>query len=224
MPRKLASALPWIIAFAALAALAAVWVQSDSRRYVQPVEQLRATDCWERTIKLMSSQPQSLKALTDIADLCYLEKQHEYHLENMRIQRQTFVEQHFVGRVMLWMVVAITLSGVALAALQLFAAFKLAVKGQGELAQEGGLELEKGKISVKSSVTGLLILVVSFAFFLVFVEKVYTIQDVRGPRISPSAPTAADAGVAVPIGELPADTAAPTPAPGPGSPPKAPPK
>ncbi len=205
MHKPYALALPWLIAFIAIAALAAVLLRGSdpSARYVQPVEQLRATDCWERTIKLIAAEPLSLAVLTGVADLCYLEKTHEYHLENLRIQRQTFLEQHFVGRVMLWMLVAITMSGIGLAALQLYAAFNLAVRGQGELAQEGGIELEKGKVSVKSSVTGLLILVVSFAFFLVFVKEVYTIRDVRGPKLGTSAPPAQDAGAAVPVGELP---------------------
>ena len=80
---------------------------------------------------------------------------------------------------LLWMVVALTISGVVMAALQLFVAYRLAVAGRGEVAASSELTLEQGKISLKSSVTGLLILVVSFAFFIVYVTWVFTIKETK---------------------------------------------
>jgi small-conductance mechanosensitive channel len=89
----------------------------------------------------------------------------------------------------LWMVLTITLSGVVLAGLQLLAAYRLATAGRGEFAQQQEITLEQNRISLKSSVTGLLILVVSFAFFMVYVAWVFAIreaslvqsQNTRGP-------------------------------------------
>jgi hypothetical protein len=61
----------------------------------------------------------------------------------------------------------------------LLAAYRLAVAGHGDhLAQQQEITLEQNKISLKSSVTGLLILVVSFAFFMVYVAWVFTIREV----------------------------------------------
>jgi hypothetical protein len=197
MNTKLTKFIPWSIAIIAVALLGLTLIIRDPSRFVQPVEHLRSSQCWDQSIKMIHPDKVDMKLLKGVADLCYIERDHEYHLENKRIQRQVFVEQNFVGRVMLWMVVAITISGVLLAALQLFASFKLAVQGHSTLSQEGSVSLEGGKIAVKSSVTGLLILVVSFAFFMVFVDKVYTISQVNGaPPVVATDPTALGATAA----------------------------
>ncbi|CAB3744350.1 hypothetical protein LMG24238_07244 [Paraburkholderia sediminicola] len=77
------------------------------------------------------------------------------------------------------MVVTTTVSGVLLSAVQLVAAYKLASAASSkDMGSQGGsVDLEVGKISVKSSVTGLLILAVSFAFFIVFVNSVYSLKN-----------------------------------------------
>jgi hypothetical protein len=71
------------------------------------------------------------------------------------------------------------LSGVILAAFQLLAAFRLASAGKGEFAQSQELTLEQNRISLKSSVTGLMIFVISFAFFMVYVVWVYTSKELK---------------------------------------------
>lgn len=175
----------WIAAIILLAAFSLLWIERgwthSDNRYPQPVEHLRSTECWKLTIALVQPPSITVPFLTEVERLCYIERGHEFNLENKRINRNIYTEQLFVGRVILWMVVVITVSGVLLAALQLVAAFKLADKGNGTLGQDGSIDVANGKISVKSSVTGLLILVVSFAFFFVLVEKVYTIREPKNP-------------------------------------------
>ncbi len=79
----------------------------------------------------------------------------------------------------LYMVVLITISGVVLAGVQLLASYKLAVLGRGELAGGGSeINYSANSISFKSSVIGLTILAMSFAFFLVFVIYVYDLRDI----------------------------------------------
>jgi hypothetical protein len=127
-----------------------------------------------------------------------------------------FIEQHFMGRVILWMVVGMTISGVLLAAVQLMAAYRLAESGRGTLGDDGSISMESGKISVKSSVTGLLILVVSFAFFLVFVERVYTIR-----RISDTGRETTSADNGTRLEAVPMSAEMPAPAKDPGASPNA---
>jgi hypothetical protein len=114
-----------------------------------------------------------------ISTICYMQVRGEALLTDFSIRRSTLVEQQIEGRVILWMVVAITLSGVALAGLQLVAAYRLASAGHGDLAAPQEINLEQNKISLKSSVTGLMILVISFAFFMVYVAWVYTVKELK---------------------------------------------
>jgi hypothetical protein len=103
-------------------------------------------------------------------------------MEDFDIRREKLLRQELDERVILWMVVAITTSGVALAGLQLLASYRLASAGTAKLADENRLTVEAGadanKISIQSSVTGLMILVVSLAFFIVYVKWIYMINEV----------------------------------------------
>jgi hypothetical protein len=111
--------------------------------------------------------------------ICYMQVRGEAMLIDFNIRRSALVEQQIEGRIILWMVVAITLSGVALAGLQLVAAYRLASAGHGDFTSPQEVTLEQNKISLKSSVTGLMILVVSFAFFMVYVLWVYTVKELK---------------------------------------------
>jgi hypothetical protein len=121
-----------------------------------------------------------------ISGICYNEVRNEADLTDFNIRRSVLVEQQIEGRIILWMVVAITLSGVALAGLQLVAAYRLASAGHGEFGSAQEVTLEQNKISLKSSVTGLMILVISFAFFMVYVGWVYTVKELKPPSSSES--------------------------------------
>jgi hypothetical protein len=114
-----------------------------------------------------------------ISTICYMQVRGEALLTDFSIRRSTLVEQQIEGRIILWMVVAITLSGVALAGLQLVAAYRLASTGHGDLAAPQEITLEQNKISLKSSVTGLMILVISFGFFMVYIVWVYTVKELK---------------------------------------------
>ncbi len=110
-------------------------------------------------------------------------------LNDFNVRMEKFSRQEFDERIIVWMVVAITISGVCLAGLQLLASYQLASIGRGGLAEDSVISLEKGKISLKSSVTGLIILVVSLAFFMVYVKWVYPFQNVTVAMPSDEQPT-----------------------------------
>jgi hypothetical protein len=88
-----------------------------------------------------------------------------------------YTNQRYNTNVLLWMVVAITLSGVALAALQLLGSYRLAAAGHGQFSDGAGgdVTLSATSVAVKSSVVGVVILGISLAFFIVFVGYVYPI-------------------------------------------------
>ena len=91
---------------------------------------------------------------------------------------------------MLWMVVSITIAGVILAGLQLWATYRLAAAGSGTLADGGEVTMEHNRLVVRSSVVGVIILALSFAFFALYVLYVYRLQDLPGLSTPAPRPTA----------------------------------
>ena len=128
--------------------------------------------------------------LKETSAVCYSQIHGQGLLNDFQIRRLKFLQQAYDERILLWMVVGITISGVILAALQLLASYHLALAGQGNLGDTGEVSLERSKISLKSSVTGLFILVFSLAFFTIFVFEIYKIKeiDADGRRSEAPAP------------------------------------
>ena len=84
---------------------------------------------------------------------------------------ELYAWQNHANEVMLWVVCGLALSGVALAAVQLFWSFKLQ-----QNPQASTLETSAGGIKISSPFVGVIILFLSFSFFLLFVREVYTIK------------------------------------------------
>jgi hypothetical protein len=127
--------------------------------------------------------------------LCYRTLHAQHTLNDFLVRREVFQNQHMANTLILWMVLLITISGVLLAALQLIASYQLAAAGRtDELQGDQSLEVARGKLVVRSSVTGLMILVVSLAFFYLYLIFVYTITFPGSETLSDATPPAAQAG------------------------------
>lgn len=126
-----------------------------------------------------TTKVQDVAVLESVTRYCFSDAARQAMLTDYDINRSLFKEQLSESRILLVLVVVITASGVVLAAVQLVASYKLASAASlKELGNLGGtLTVEAGKISLGSSVTGLIILAMSFAFFIVFVKEVYTLTD-----------------------------------------------
>ena len=133
--------------------------------------------CQKETLALVKPEKVDLSVMSGLLNYCYSHMIGQGALEEIGIRRNKFIKQNHEDGILLWMVVSLTLSGVILAGLQLLASYKLALIGRAEFAQSGELSLESSRISLKSSVTGLLILTISFAFFMVYIMWVYTIKE-----------------------------------------------
>jgi hypothetical protein len=123
----------------------------------------------------------SVTALMDLGGSCYNMIALQLRIEEQIARDDALELQKFEDIVMLWMVVAITLSGVGLAGLQLYASYQLAVAGYGKFMADGTTDLSYSdkSVAIKSSVMGLIILVISFAFFLVFVFEINPVRTVE---------------------------------------------
>jgi hypothetical protein len=128
--------------------------------------------------------------LYDFNLFCYNSIGSQLRIDSDRIRLDSFVFQRNENIVLLYMVVLLTISGVVLAGMQLFASYRLALAGRGELAG-GGSEIAYSatSVSVKSSVIGLTILAMSFAFFMVFIVYVYDMREISSDGAArPAAP------------------------------------
>jgi hypothetical protein len=139
----------------------------------------RVFGCETQTLKTLKLQPDkiNLTVLASIHTVCYRSVADSDVLTDFGIRKSAYLNQQSQTTILMWMVVAITLSGVVLAGVQLVAGYKLAVLGKAAFDQGGHLSIEHSRISIGSSVTGLLVLTISLAFFTVFVYKVYFIKD-----------------------------------------------
>jgi hypothetical protein len=155
------------------------------------------TECITSTLNTLNLKPPSLTGLSDVQGYCYSVVRSQGLLNDFTFRRLNFVQQYRANGILMWMVVVITISGVFLAAIQLFASYQLALTQRTAFTQSDEISLKRDQIVLKSSVTGLFILLLSFAFFLVFVLYVYRFQRLNDEDLQTSQQTQA-----LPIGRL----------------------
>jgi len=149
---------------------------------------------------LQPNQTPSVDVLRQAREHCYSLIHSHGLLKDFATRELNFIQQYRANGVLLWMVVAVTLSGVLLAGLQLMASYELARANRKSPIGNSEFSIKRDRIVLKSSITGLFILVMSFAFFLVFVFYVYRFEhlDSHGLRASPQGPVLPMGGLGPP--------------------------
>ena len=142
-----------------------------------PNHDARMNACITKTLEITKLINVNVDAYERVWRLCGNEMFNSVYLADFLIRREKFTQQALDERVNLWLVVTITISGVVLAGIQLFMSFKLAMKGRTEFGKDSEVALESGRLSLKSSITGAVILALSFAFFMVYVIWIYSIHE-----------------------------------------------
>jgi hypothetical protein len=137
------------------------------------------TSCINGTFKTIGIRTPDAVAYASVWKLCGEQIYNIDALNDFTIRREKFTQQELDERVILFLVVAITLSGVFLAGLQLLASYRLASRRRLKFTEDSTLSLEHDKVSLRSSVTGLMILIVSLGFFIIYVKWVYTIRETK---------------------------------------------
>jgi hypothetical protein len=140
-------------------------------------EEQEFTACLRNTMDIVKLTDINIDAYERIWRLCGNQIYNNLFFEDFIIRRDKFITQELDERVNLWMVVFITISGVVLAGIQLFMSFQLTRAGRSEFVKDTSLLAEHGKISLQSSVTGVLILTISLAFFVIYVKWIYNITE-----------------------------------------------
>jgi len=154
-------------------------------------------ECIRDTVASLDlKQAPTTEVLGQVRGHCYSLIQSQGLLRDYAVREVNFIQQYRANAVLMWMVVAVTLAGVALAAVQLMASFQLASAKKTPIADQQ-LIVKRDQIVLKSSVTGLFILLISFAFFLTYVIYVFPFQtpNDQSPRNAAGGPT-------LPMGQL----------------------
>jgi len=129
-----------------------------------------------------NDQPVEIELYKELWNLCSQQVANSLSYDDYAVRREKFLRQNFDERVNLILVVAITLSGVLLSFLQMWGAYKLAVMDKGAPVENTELAVERGKLSLKTSITGAVIMALSLMFFIVYVRWIYMIQEVTQPK------------------------------------------
>jgi hypothetical protein len=132
--------------------------------------------CVKNLLEATDQTHPTAKVYTASVDVCLTEIFNINSLIDFNYRRHQILNKELDEQVLLWMVVSVTVSGVLLAGLQLLASYRLASTGQQKLSQPSQLSIQRGRLSIKSSVTGLIILTISLAFFVVYVKWIYPDQ------------------------------------------------
>jgi len=183
-----------------LIGLLAEYVASDIPIEKQP-ELLSMSQCVTNTLGLFDQKKlPTPETLRDAREHCYSLIQAQQLLSDFAIRRLDFFQQYRANGVFMLLVVVVTVSGVVLAGVQLWASYQLAAAnktlpdvGNGEMILRGN------QLVLRSSITGLFILLISFCFFLVFVLYVYRLETpADNHSIPPTIPTLSMGGLGPP--------------------------
>lgn len=117
-------------------------------------------------------------SLPEIRDFCFGEIHEQGELNEFTIRNTIHLQQYRSNSILLWLVVIITFSGVILSYIQISIARRISATAPNTMTPnseplDSELIFERNRVTVRSSIIGLIILVVSFAFFLVYVAYVY---------------------------------------------------
>jgi hypothetical protein len=175
----------------ALWAIYGIWIRNaDLRPVTQTTEAAGVNSCMDRYAAAPADDKAAqINLLWSVYYLCDAMTSRKLLYEEQVIRNENFVFQRYENTIIMLMVVSITISGVVLAGLQLFASYKLASVGKATFADAGEVTIDSHSLAVKSSVVGVIILAISFAFFLVFVLYVYTFTPAsNNGAAAPSSP------------------------------------
>ncbi len=102
----------------------------------------------------------------------------DYQKGLMKYNQELLDWQLFASNVLLWVVVLVAVAGVVYSGIQLATAART---GQ---QRDTTLEISAQRVRVTSSVVGILVLVISFAFVLIFLQQVYQFKAMDLPTQS----------------------------------------
>jgi hypothetical protein len=146
-----------------------------TRRVASPITQSPIESGGAATGLAPSAPPEWLKdAATNQAFLDSAREYYVYKASGLRYRSRVFEWQLFSSRIIFATVILLVASGIVFAAIQ----FRAGLKRPRAASDATQIDLSAGSIKVSSPVLGVIILVISLAFFYLYLVYVYPISEV----------------------------------------------
>lgn len=172
----------------ALVALSALLLAVHRYTRVEPLTSLsrdEISQCDRDTGAALSINRGDLVSLDRLSTHCIQIVRNLRIIEDFEVRRQAFLQQYQRGEIILWLVISITVSGIVMAAVQLVAAYNLSIAFGQVVTNDSELTFDAKGMTIRSTVSGLVILAMSFAFFLVYVVDVYPVAITNSVQLPP---------------------------------------
>ncbi len=131
--------------------------------------------CYERSFARLGMKTTDIGTLGLVSADCFRESGYAYELTEWEVRRGAFQQAQTQSDEILRLVERMTWGGILLAGLQLTFVFALSWRERKLLVDATELRAESNKLYFKSSVAGLAILVITFAFFYLYIRYVYPV-------------------------------------------------
>jgi heme/copper-type cytochrome/quinol oxidase subunit 2 len=126
-------------------------------------------------IRLLNQKLDAASGPVGQAQTTYWLARYQHEQDLMAASKATLEWQLFASNVLLWVVILVVAAGVVYSGLQLAIAAKTGKQ------RDTSLEISAQRVRVTSSVVGILILALSLAFLLIFVNQVYQLRPLEPP-------------------------------------------
>ncbi|MFL9964659.1 hypothetical protein PQR02_27055 [Paraburkholderia sediminicola] len=141
----------------------------------------KLTACYDRAFARLGKTTADIDTLKQVSKFCHNESGYAYDQTEWEVRRGAYEQSQTQSDAILRLVKGMTWGGIALAALQLAFVFALSWRERKLLTDASELTAESSKESsklyFKSSVAGLMILVITFFFFYLYIRYVYPVTD-----------------------------------------------
>jgi hypothetical protein len=132
----------------------------------------------QNVIRLLNQKLDAMNGPVGQAQTQYWLARYQHEQDLMSASKATLEWQLFASNVLLWVVILVAAAGVVYSGLQLAIAAKTGKQ------RDTSLEISAQRVRVTSSVVGIIVLALSIAFLLIFVDEVYQIRPLEPATVS----------------------------------------
>ncbi|MFM0347313.1 hypothetical protein [Paraburkholderia sp. RL17-347-BIC-D] len=141
----------------------------------------KLTACYDRAFARLGKATADIDTLKQVSEFCHNESGYAYNQTEWEVRRGAYEQSQTQSDAILRLVEGMTWGGIALAALQLAFVFALSWRERKLLTDASEFTAESSKeaskLYFKSSLAGLMILVITFFFFYLYIRYVYPVTD-----------------------------------------------
>jgi heme/copper-type cytochrome/quinol oxidase subunit 2 len=148
---------------------------ADATANPDPAAQLQEA---QDVIRLLNQKLDAMNGPIGQAQTQYWVARYQHEQDLMNASKATLAWQLWASNMLLWVVVLVVAAGVVYSGVQ------LAIAARTGTQRDTSLEISAQQVRVTSSVVGIVVLAISIAFLLIFVNQVYQIRPLEPAAVS----------------------------------------